>query len=131
MNQEGKKSICKDYLTLFVPQIPVNPIYLISPLCDADAVKKILKLVGFVGFNNNFWFVFLFFSVRKAQQSRRCRLGCRKEKLGSESKQFKTNLITSETRMLMEICFSLRLNPNRMETGMSSEFMRRNISDYG
>lgn len=61
MNQEGKKSICKDYLTLFVPQIPVNPIYLISPLCDADAVKKILKLVGFVGFNNNFWFVFLFF----------------------------------------------------------------------
>jgi hypothetical protein len=63
-----EKSICKDYLTRFCVrlEIPVNPIYISFPniLFDAFCLmpirsEMILKLVGFVGFNNNFWFLFL------------------------------------------------------------------------
>lgn len=109
-----RKSICEDYLTLFVPRIPVNPIYPISSLCDADAVKMILSFVGFVGFNNNFWFPCFFSSLLRCEAHKKLPT----RSMGSESKQFKKKLGKPEPRLR----FTLSEPRNRMENGMSSTF---------
>lgn len=63
--RKEKKSICQR-LTRFCTQIPVYPIYLPQSafVMLMPSSSERLRLVGFVGFNNNFWFYVLVFGEK-------------------------------------------------------------------